>query len=350
MERSPKVLPNRQLALRFIAGKYKGGELLLDEGQEIVVGRVGDVDLVLDEDMVSRRHARIACEQGRITIEDLASTNGTFVNGEKVAHEILKEGDRILIGTNILKVVSTDPATSTAAPKVEEVPVPSIFEETRAVPPSMQELAAAAPSLTRPDELPSSVRPRGPSGPTASARSMSGAIHEFPLPYLLQLLESSQKTGVLVVRSEEEEVAKIYLRKGLVVFATMNDSEDVPPRKVVFRVLTWARGTFDLEPPEDRTFPVELSATMQELLMEGLRQIDELNHIRPKLPDFDARLVFVRPLVAKLRDLSPFELDIVQLALNFGVLSVILNKSSATDFDTAKTVLKLLDAGYLRVG
>ncbi len=41
-----------------------------------------------------------------ITIEDLGSTNGTFVNGEKVEHGTLKEGDRVLVGTNILKVIA----------------------------------------------------------------------------------------------------------------------------------------------------------------------------------------------------------------------------------------------------
>src|SRR5437764_12299342 len=62
--------------------------------------------MVLIEDMVSRKHARITLQPGQITIADLGSTNGTFVNGEKVKRARLKEGDRILIGTSILKLVS----------------------------------------------------------------------------------------------------------------------------------------------------------------------------------------------------------------------------------------------------
>src|ERR1044072_1747646 len=109
MEPSPKPMPTSDLALRFIAGKYKGRELPLHDGQEIIVGRVGEVDVILAEDMVSRRHARIAVESDQVLIEDLESTNGTFVNGEKIRRAVLKEGDRILIGTNILKVVAVDP-------------------------------------------------------------------------------------------------------------------------------------------------------------------------------------------------------------------------------------------------
>src|SRR6185503_17142733 len=99
-----------RFALRFISGKYQGGEFPLRMNKEIIVGRSSDLDMVLVEDMVSRRHARIACSETQIVIEDLGSTNGTFVNGEKIKRANLKVGDRVLIGTSILKVVSTDPA------------------------------------------------------------------------------------------------------------------------------------------------------------------------------------------------------------------------------------------------
>src|SRR5688500_13180966 len=90
-----------KFALRFISGKYQGGEFPIGEGQEIVIGRSSDLDMVLVEEMVSRKHARIALQNGVINIEDLGSTNGTFVNGEKVQKGTLREGDRVLIGTNI---------------------------------------------------------------------------------------------------------------------------------------------------------------------------------------------------------------------------------------------------------
>lgn len=296
----------RPLALRFISGKYQGGEFPLGAVQDIVVGRASDLDMVLVEDMVSRRHARIACSEERILIEDLGSTNGTFVNGEKITRTTLKEGDRVLIGTSILKVVSTDPS---------------------------------APMPRRP-EMPSAGR-------NAQTRSMTGSIDEIPLPDLLQLLGSSKKSGVLVVRSEDD-VGKIFLRKGAITFASINDLEEVPPLKSAFRMLSWSRGSFDLGPPDERPLPGEINASVQELLLEGLRQIDELNAIRDKLPELEARLVMPHPLEAPLRELGALELEVLQLAYNHQHLATVLNQSPATDLDTAKAVLTLIDGGYLR--
>jgi hypothetical protein len=74
-----------RFALRFISGKYQGGEFPLRVNREIIIGRSSDLDMVLVEDMVSRRHAKITTTDAEITIQDVGSTNGTFVNGEKIA-------------------------------------------------------------------------------------------------------------------------------------------------------------------------------------------------------------------------------------------------------------------------
>ena len=61
----------------------------------LVVGRSGGCDLRLADADTSRRHAKIVCEDERIVLHDLASTNGTFVNGQKVEEHTLEPGDRI---------------------------------------------------------------------------------------------------------------------------------------------------------------------------------------------------------------------------------------------------------------
>jgi serine/threonine protein kinase len=101
----PAVLdPDARKSLRFVSGKYQGGECPLRQGSTVVIGRSSELDMVLVEDMVSRRHARITVSD-QIVVEDLGSVNGTFVNGEKVKRASLQEGDRILIGTSIMKLV-----------------------------------------------------------------------------------------------------------------------------------------------------------------------------------------------------------------------------------------------------
>ena len=100
--------PGKSFVLRFISGKYQGGEFPIVPEKQIIVGRSSDLEMVLVEDMVSRKHAKIQMQADQIWIEDLGSTNGTFVNGEKIKRARLKEGDRVLIGTSILKLIAGD--------------------------------------------------------------------------------------------------------------------------------------------------------------------------------------------------------------------------------------------------
>jgi hypothetical protein len=300
----------RSYVLRFISGKYQGGEFPIVPEKQILVGRSSDLDMVLVEDMVSRKHARIAMQSDQIWIEDLGSTNGTFVNGEKIKRARLKEGDRVLIGTSILKLIAGDAPRDSMDAKRE---LENVASQRR----------------------------------TSQARTMSGSIEEVPLPDLLQLFGTSKKNGVLVIRTDDD-VGRIYLKKGNISYAIINDLDDVPPLKSVYRMLTWQKGLFDLDPPDDREFPNEVNLSVQEILMEGIRQLDEFNHLREQLPDLNARLVIMSPLIPPLRDLKPDELDVLQLAHNYGHLETVLNKSLATDLETVEFVLKLLKANYLR--
>ena len=66
----------------------------------VVVGREpGACDVLLESDLTSRRHARIEVGGGRVEIIDLDSSNGTFVNGRRVARATLSDGDRIGFGS-----------------------------------------------------------------------------------------------------------------------------------------------------------------------------------------------------------------------------------------------------------
>jgi pSer/pThr/pTyr-binding forkhead associated (FHA) protein len=310
---SPAPKPGaRAFVLRFISGKYQGGEFPITPDKQILIGRSSDLEMVLVEDMVSRKHARIAMQSDQIWIEDLGSTNGTFVNGEKIKRARLKEGDRVLIGTSILKVIAGD---------------------------------APRDGLDAKRELENVAQQRR----TSQQRTMSGSIEEVPLPDLLQLFGTSKKSGVLVIRTDDDTTGRIFLKKGNVAYAIINDLDDVQPMKSLYRMLTWQKGLFDLDPPEEREFPSEMNVGVQEILIEGMRQMDEFNRIRDDLPGLGARISIPAPLIPPLRDLKPSELDVLQLAHNYGTFETVLNKSLATDLETAEIVLKLVKATYLRV-
>ena len=67
-------------------------------GRRTRIGRGGDNELVLDTKHVSRYHAVLLAGPAHTSIEDLNSTNGVFVNGKRVARQVLKDGDKVTIG------------------------------------------------------------------------------------------------------------------------------------------------------------------------------------------------------------------------------------------------------------
>ncbi len=76
-------------------------------GTETVIGRRGDCDVVLDGPKVSRRHAQIHSDAAGVLLVDLASVNGTLLNGIEVTSERLGAGDVVTIGEHDLRLESS---------------------------------------------------------------------------------------------------------------------------------------------------------------------------------------------------------------------------------------------------
>jgi hypothetical protein len=76
--------------------------------EPLAIGRDPQNDIVLDDRRVSRKHAEIRLRLGRYTLYDLQSTNGTYVNGRRVAEVVLSDGDRVSIGGVELQFRASD--------------------------------------------------------------------------------------------------------------------------------------------------------------------------------------------------------------------------------------------------
>jgi pSer/pThr/pTyr-binding forkhead associated (FHA) protein len=99
------------------AGTAPGRRLTLRD--ELVIGRgVSGEGRLSDDHELSRRHARVARDaSGQLTIEDLGSANGTFVNGERVrGRQVLKVGDSVQIGSTTLQLTDVERAPAPPAP------------------------------------------------------------------------------------------------------------------------------------------------------------------------------------------------------------------------------------------
>ena len=69
----------------------------------VVIGRSVAAGIVLDDDGISREHCRVCCDpEGGVTVEDLGSTNGTWVNGSKVKQAHLSDGEKFQLGASTL--------------------------------------------------------------------------------------------------------------------------------------------------------------------------------------------------------------------------------------------------------
>jgi len=94
--------------LIVIAGKQIGKQYKV-QGEEMVIGRAPELEVQIEDDGVSRRHARVYNHNGIFMLADAGSTNGTFANGQKVTQHVLRDGDKIQIGTNtVLKFTVQD--------------------------------------------------------------------------------------------------------------------------------------------------------------------------------------------------------------------------------------------------
>jgi pSer/pThr/pTyr-binding forkhead associated (FHA) protein len=118
-----------RLLLEIVEGPGAGRQLPLE--RPVVVGRDAAADVVLDDERVSRQHARITPQAGGAVVEDLDSRNGTFVNREEIHSPVTAlPGDDVLLGTTVLEL-RTDAELATRPSVVRPVP-PALAAATRA--------------------------------------------------------------------------------------------------------------------------------------------------------------------------------------------------------------------------
>lgn len=140
------------------------GKVFPLEAAEITVGRDTTNGIAINDAEVSRRHAKLTRQDNAYALEDLGSTNGTFVNGTRLSGIFtLKTGDTVSFGENIalLYEAAFDPNATMAAPA-------------KAAKTNIAPLPAAPPAAPAPVPSYSGQVPAGPA-PVPAARKKSGA-------------------------------------------------------------------------------------------------------------------------------------------------------------------------------
>ncbi|MGF1508324.1 MAG: FHA domain-containing protein [Myxococcota bacterium] len=292
----------QRFALRFLSGRYQGGDFEIPTDRDILIGRASTGDIVLIEDMVSRRHARVGLTSDQLFIEDLSSTNGTFVNGEKVTRTQLREGDRILIGTSILRVVL---AGQWSQPMLQV-----------------------------------------PHQPEPGAQA-AGTLEQVSVPDLLQLFGTSRRTGVLQLEGEGHQ-GRIYFRDGDLYYAAFDENHDLGPMKALCRLVGWRSGSYAFGPSSGESdFMLELEDSTENLVTSAIHEHTEFERLRQQLPSMEDHFDVPRPLPGLLSGLPVRDLEVFQLVYDCRRLDHILDRSPSTDFETAASLLRLVDLGFI---
>ena len=151
--------------LIFRSGAYAGKTVSLPNGKTITLGRNREIELPLPDPKLSRRHCQITVKDDRCFLQDLNSTNGTFVNGARLTSETELRGfDRVVLGDTELEYLEAtqgklapvlDPSKTPVA-----APVVGNFLRQAVGPPA----AAPAPEPNMPDFNSPAIQIAGPSG------------------------------------------------------------------------------------------------------------------------------------------------------------------------------------------
>jgi len=205
-----------------------------------IVGRSRTCDLALPGADASRRHAEILGTGKGFRLRDLGSTNGTFVNGERVEEVELRPGDRIQIGDSTITFcrVEADVEDGSAAREAKTV----IFE--------------------RPVPSEDDATDRG--------EAFHGVLAEIPPYAVLQILEMGRKTGLLEIDAEAGH-GRLWLRDGAPIHA---ETKDQLGFDAAMTLVAATSGRFAFTPEIDSPDPT-IDASITELLLESSRMIDE---------------------------------------------------------------------------
>lgn len=144
-----------QLTMR--SGPSPGKTFLLDQ-QELLLGRDLTNEITISDPEVSRRHARFFMQHDNVLVEDLGSTNGTFLNGERISSpQQLRSGDVITLGESIVLVFEDagyDPDATVIATKGERMAQQPMHPQAYQPPPDQEAYQQPRPSSHAPGGRP----------------------------------------------------------------------------------------------------------------------------------------------------------------------------------------------------
>ena len=109
------------VVLEFVDGPYRGRKTVLRSPSQLVVGRTDAAEYPVPHDpLMSGTHFRLDVETSECKVADLGSTNGTFVNGQRISESVLDDEDEITAGQTRLLIKFESPAVIAETESTQE--------------------------------------------------------------------------------------------------------------------------------------------------------------------------------------------------------------------------------------
>jgi pSer/pThr/pTyr-binding forkhead associated (FHA) protein len=309
------------LILTQVAGPGRPRRIRVLPLEELLLGRDDDCHVVLDEDPMSRHHAKVLYLDYQPEILDLGSTNGTYLNGKKVNRAILKHGDQIQLGSSIFEAL--------------------IGKEHMNAEPG----AESRDEAKRVQTLLSQMKGKAGAGASQQTSAISGRLAEIHLSSLLQVIESDQATGTLVIRHGGRE-GKLHFHHGMIRHATLGRARGP---KALYRIMALKEGQFDFYIPGRSPEYDNVEGNLQHHLLEAARQKDELEVYRRKLPPLNAVLVFHADKVIPPSKMPAAVFEVMASVSQFHSVGKIIDYCRLPDVEVCRILLLLLKHQILLV-
>ncbi len=254
---------------------------------------------------------------------------------------LFDEGCRLLEARTFIQILRTNPRT-------EDIPV--VLTTTNLDVDRLRGMRVAA-HLKKPfnlDEVLSRIehifrRTEAAKDLKNDAQEIEGSLSQLGIPDLMQILGMNKRSGKLSLERGSER-GEIVVGDGRPVNARLGRVEG---EKALFRLLTWSEGSFTFAPGTSAGKP-RITRGMDDALMEGMRQADEVNRLLPSLPARTVRLV-IAPDADLPQDQHPVTAQVVDLLRQPRSLGEVLDLAPATDLEVLGVLTTLIQKGVARV-
>lgn len=301
-----------QILLLVTEQKSHAFDLL--ETFRVAIGRHESNDLQLASRAVSNYHAEILNEGDALFIRDMGSTNGTWVNGEKIRRQRLANGDKVKISNHVITVRLMPRQSEDAQQALQDS---GIFVVGR-----RGQLLSSHPGPAR---VPKATPSRDP--------------RDISLSDLLSNLAAKGRSATLLIRRESES-GRVFVHKGQVVHAECGHAL---AEKALYRLFGWEGAAYEISPyPTGSPVPRMISLPTETLLKEGVEDAEGVAVLAGHLPAFGKPFALNEGCGLPLNALSAVEIEVLQGLIRHETIGQLLDKSPLTDLKVLTAVRSLI--------